>query len=164
MYLKSTLIPHSMKTKGSSSQQVPWLPIYLLLWKSLGPHLHHLKSILFSSPLSLKVINSIWLDWDFPGGAMDKNLPANAGDSGFNPWSGKILHAAEQLSPCSKITEPTVQSLWAENVKPLRREPMLCNKRSYRKEKPMCCNGAQPLLPATRESPRAAIKTQHNQK
>ena len=159
MYLKSTLIPHSMKTKGSSSQQVPWLPIYLLLWKSLGPRLHHLKSILFSSPLSLKVINSIWSDWDFPGGAMDKNLPANAGDCGFNPWSGKILHAAEQLSPCSKITEPTIQSLWAENA-----EAPASRTHALQQEKPMYYNGAQPLLPATRESPRAAITTQHNQK
>ena len=116
MYLKSTLIPHSRQTKGSSSQQVPWLPISLLLWKSLLPLLHHLKSILFSSSLSLKVINSIWSDWDFPGGAMDISLPANTGDSGFNPWSGKILHAAEQLSQYTKITEPTLWSLWAENA------------------------------------------------
>ena len=29
---------------------------------------------------------------------MDKNPPASVGDS-FDPWSGKILHAAEQLSP-----------------------------------------------------------------
>ena len=34
-----------------------------------------------------------------------KNLPANAGDTEFDPWSGKILHAAEQLSPCAKTTE-----------------------------------------------------------
>ena len=26
----------------------------------------------------------------FPGGAMVKNLPANAGDMGFNPWVRKI--------------------------------------------------------------------------
>ena len=44
---------------------------------------------------------------DFPGGTVVKNLPANAGDmDGFNPWSGKIPHAAEQLSPCATTTEP----------------------------------------------------------
>ena len=34
----------------------------------------------------------------------------------FDPWFGKILHAAEQLSQCTKITEPTLWSLWAENA------------------------------------------------
>ena len=27
---------------------------------------------------------------------------------GFNPWSGKIPHAAEQLSPCAMTTEPVL--------------------------------------------------------
>ena len=35
----------------------------------------------------------------FPGGAVVENLPANAGGHGFEPWSGKIPHAAEQLGP-----------------------------------------------------------------
>ena len=35
---------------------------------------------------------------DFPGGTVDKNLPANAGDmDGLDPWSRKLPHAAEQL-------------------------------------------------------------------
>ena len=38
------------------------------------------------------------LQLDFPGGSVVKNLPSNAGDR-FNPWSGKIPHAVEQLSP-----------------------------------------------------------------
>ena len=41
---------------------------------------------------------------DFPGRTVDKTLPVNAGDMG-NPWSGKILHAAEQLSLCTMTTE-----------------------------------------------------------
>ena len=28
---------------------------------------------------------------------------------GFNPWSGKIPHAAEKLSPCVTTTEPALQ-------------------------------------------------------
>ena len=28
--------------------------------------------------------------WGFPGGAVDKNPPANAGDVEFEPWSGEI--------------------------------------------------------------------------
>ena len=35
---------------------------------------------------------------------MVKNLPASAGD-GFDPWSRKISHATEQLSPGSTTTE-----------------------------------------------------------
>ena len=48
----------------------------------------------------------------FPGGAAVKNPPANSGDTepGFEPWSGKIPHAAEQLSPWATTTEPALQS------------------------------------------------------
>ena len=36
----------------------------------------------------------------FPGGAVVKNPPADAGDTGSSPpWSRKIPHAMEQLSP-----------------------------------------------------------------
>ena len=35
----------------------------------------------------------------FPGGAVVENLPANAGHYGFEPWSGRIPHAAERLGP-----------------------------------------------------------------
>ena len=41
---------------------------------------------------------------DFPGGAVVKNPPANAGDTGSR--SGKIPHAVEQLSLCATTTEP----------------------------------------------------------
>ena len=42
---------------------------------------------------------------DFPGGAVVKNPPANAGGHWFKPWSRKIPHAVEQLSPCATTTE-----------------------------------------------------------
>ena len=54
---------------------------------------------------------------DFPGGAVVKNPPANSGDTGFEPWSGKTPHAAEQLSPCATTTEayaPTARALQQE--------------------------------------------------
>ena len=48
----------------------------------------------------------------FPGGAVAKNPPANAGDMGgghgFEPWSGKIPRAVEQLSPYATTTEPAL--------------------------------------------------------
>ena len=45
---------------------------------------------------------------DFLGGAVVGNPPANAGDNVFKPWSGKIPHAVEQLSPCATTTEPAL--------------------------------------------------------
>ena len=46
------------------------------------------------------------MELDFPGGTVDKNLPASA--DRFSPWSGKIPHAAEQLSTCATSTEARV--------------------------------------------------------
>ena len=56
----------------------------------------------------------------------------------------KIPHAVEQLSPCATTTEPELYSLRATTteacvpqlVKPAHLEPVLCNKRSHRNEKP----------------------------
>ena len=45
---------------------------------------------------------------DFPGGTVDKNPPANAGAQGFDPWSGKIPHAPEHLSPCATTIQPSL--------------------------------------------------------
>ena len=43
----------------------------------------------------------------FPGGAVVKSPPANAGDMGSSPGPGRshIPHAAEQLSLCATTTE-----------------------------------------------------------
>ena len=41
---------------------------------------------------------------DFPGGAVDRNLPANAGDTGLIP-SLERFHMTEQLSLCATTTE-----------------------------------------------------------
>ena len=54
------------------------------------------------SPFSIKGV------WDFPGCAVVENLLADAGDTGFEPWSRKIPHAAEQLSQCATTTEPAL--------------------------------------------------------
>ena len=45
---------------------------------------------------------------DFPGGAVVKNPPTNAGLHGFEPWFRKISHAAEQLSPYPTTTKPVL--------------------------------------------------------
>ena len=38
---------------------------------------------------------------------MAKHPPANAGDTGFNPWSGNPAHASEQLSPSPQLLRPS---------------------------------------------------------
>ena len=48
---------------------------------------------------------------------------------GFDPWSGKIPRAAEQLSPCAP-------KYWG----PRTLKPVLLNKRSHRNEKPAHLN------------------------
>ena len=43
---------------------------------------------------------------DFPGGPVVKNLPSNAGDTGWIPGRGtKIPHASGQLSLCAAMDD-----------------------------------------------------------
>ena len=63
--------------------------------------------------------------------------------------------------------EPASHNYWAcvpQLLKPACLEPVLRNKRSHRNEKPVHRNEEQPPLAATRESLRAATKTQRSQK
>ena len=69
---------------------------------------------------------------------------------GFEPWAGKIPHAAEQLGP------------WATAAEPARLEPVLRNKRGRDSERPAHRNEEWPPLATTRESPRTETKTQHS--
>ena len=71
---------------------------------------------------------------------------------GFEPWSGKIPHAAEQLGPWATITEPA------------HLEPVLRNKRGRDSERPAHRDEEWPPLAATRGSPRTETKTQHSHK
>ena len=59
---------------------------------------------------------------------MGKNPPASAGDTDrLDPGSGKIPHAAEQLSLCT-TAEPVFQSPGAQLRKALRLGPVLCKR------------------------------------
>ena len=48
---------------------------------------------------------------DFPGGVVDRNYFAKGGEMDLIPWSGKIPHAMELLSPCATTTEPELHGL-----------------------------------------------------
>ena len=71
---------------------------------------------------------------------------------GFEPWSGTIPRAVEQVGP------------WATTTEPARLELVLCNGRGRDSERPAHRDEEWPLLAATRESPRTEMKTQHSQK
>ena len=71
---------------------------------------------------------------------------------GFEPWSVKIPHAAEQLGP------------WTTTTEPARLELVLRNKRGCDSERPAHRDEEWPPLTATGESPRTETKTQHRQK
>ena len=98
------------------------------------------------------IIRILKLNEGFPGGAVVENLPANAGDAGSEPWSGKIPHAAEQLGPWAAITEPA------------HLEPVLRNKRGRDSERLVHRDEEWHPLAATRESPCTETKTQHSHK
>ena len=71
---------------------------------------------------------------------------------GFEPWSGKIPHAAEQLGP------------WATTTEPAHLESVLRNKRGRDSERPAHRDEEWPPLATTRESPCTETKTQHSHK
>ena len=62
--------------------------------------------------------------WDFPGGTVIKNPPANAGETGSSPGPG-----GSHMPRSNKAHAPQL-------LKPVCLEPMLRNKRSHCNEKP----------------------------
>ena len=101
---------------------------------------------------------------------------------GFIPRSGKIPHAVGKLALCFSEPAPQSHNCWArvpqllnperpaaarwnhwapvlQLLKPGRLEPVFCNKRSHRNERPTHHNKEQSLLDAARESPHTAVKT-----
>ena len=84
------------------------------------------------------------------------------------PMQGTRVHPLVREDPtCHGATKPVRHNYWAcvlQLLKPAHLEPVLRNKRSHCSEKPVHHNEESPLLAATRESPRAATKTQRSQK
>ena len=72
-----------------------------------------------------------WLSW--------KESSRQSRRRGFNPWSGKIPHATEELSPCATATEPVLYSLGATAT-----EPTSCNYGSLCALMPMLWNKRRP--------------------
>ena len=85
---------------------------------------------------------------DFSGGSVVKNphagqwmhylqfllVDCQRRRPGFDPWSGKIPHASEQLSPCTSTIKSVLCSLGGNYWNPCTLKPML-HKRSHQNEK-----------------------------
>ena len=102
VWVMFTRIYTYVKILASCSMMISVLYLYIYVERGRDR-----KSSLLSG---LKLVFKKKILGDFPGGAMVKNPSANAGNNqgpGFNPWSGKIPHATEQLSPCATTTEST---------------------------------------------------------
>ena len=84
---------------------------------------------LLTTILTIKVLFLVFMEKkkkkipDFPGGPVVRNPPANAGGHRFDPWPGKIPHAAGQVGLRTTTTEPEHPGASApQQEKPLQRE------------------------------------------
>ena len=110
---------------------------------------HEGFQIQWISPITqLYILHKFWKYRDFPGGAVVKNPPANAGDTGLGAlvWEDPTCRRAAKpvhhnYRACA--LQPVSHNYWAcapQLLKPTCLEPMFCNKRSHRNEKPAHCN------------------------
>ena len=76
----------------------------------------------------------------FPGGAVVKNPPANAGDMGLSPGPGRSHMPWNNEARVPQLLSLGSRACVPQLLKPTRLDPELCNKRSHRNEKPMHCN------------------------
>ena len=72
----------------------------------------------------------------FPGGAVVKNPPANAGGTGSSPGPGRSHMPRSNEARAPQLLSLRSRALEPQLLKPARLEPMLRNKRSHCNEKP----------------------------
>ena len=89
---------------------------------------------------------------NFLGGLVVKSSSQCRGHR-FNPWSRKIPHAAEQISPCATATEPTHPRAHASKQE---KPPQ------WEAQAPQLASS--PYLPQLEKNLHVATKTQHSQK
>ena len=63
---------------------------------------------------------------------------------GFEPWSGRIPHAAEQLGLCTTILSLGSRPYKPQLLGPVRLEPVLRSRRGHRSERPALQRGVTP--------------------
>ena len=142
----------SCSCSPSSSISSQFDSLVMQAWKTPGAHscpeelIHYscsqisIAALLHSLPVrvSLPYLVILWRT-PFPGASLVAQwlrIACQCRGHGFEPWSRKISHAAEPLSPWATTTEAHVPQL----LKPMRLEPVLRTKRSHHNEKPAHCN------------------------
>ena len=129
-----------------------------------------LQNLVFLDCLILANLMDLKVLLGFPGGAVVKKPPANAGDTGSSPGPGRSHMPWSNKARAPQLLNLRSRARVPQLLKPSRLEPVLRNKRSHRSEKPVCSNeDPMQTCSATREatavrSPCAATKTQCSQK
>ena len=139
------------RNKKHSHYSSVWLWGRLSVWSVFSFNTntgHHCLSLCDYNQLGLEV----WENMGLPSWRSSWESACQCRGHRFEPWSGKIPHATEQLGP------------WATTTEPARLEPVLRNKRGCNSERPAHRDEERPPLAATRESSRTETKTQHSQK
>ena len=108
---------------------------------------------------------------DFPGSAVVKNPPANAGDTGSSPGLGRShvprsnqVSVPQLPSLRSRAREPQLLSLHATTTEARMPRAHAPQREATTMRSLHTAMKSSPPLATTRESPRAATKTQRSQK
>ena len=111
------------------------------VWVTLGTIHPGSKYLFFCEPVKLdnKLSASKIQWWGFPWWHSGWESACQCRGHGFEPWSGRIPHATEQLGP------------WATTTEPARLEPVPRNKRGRNSERPAHGDEEWPPLAATGE-------------
>ena len=156
-----TLFPLSVSKDFLTSESI--ISVSKLTFKKmkrfLKPPKHLLLKTIYRMNLPFKV-NLKGLPWWRSG----QESTCQCRGHGFDPWSGKIAHAAGNKARALQLLSLRSRAREPQLLKPVCLEPMLRNKRSHRNEKPAHRKEEQPPLAAARESPCAAMKTQCSRK
>ena len=92
----------------------------ILFWWQQGVRVRRRYIPFFIDPCTaLRIYSEVKLNSEgFAGGPVVMNLLANEGDTKFDPLSGKIPHAAEQLNPCAATAESESRSVVSDSATP----------------------------------------------
>ena len=97
----------------------------------------------------------------FPGGSEVRiHLPVQK--TPFHPWSGKIPHAARQLSPCTTTTDPVLYSPGATSAEAQTFKSLCSATREAAAMRSWCtATREEPPLTTTREKPEQQQRPVH---
>ena len=100
---------------------------------------------------------------DFPGGAVDNNAAANAGDTGLTPGQGRFHMLQSNRARAPPQPRPGCRA-FRPHTKLVCLETLLHSTRSRHNEKPAHDSKEQPPLATARESLWAAMKPRCSQR